>query len=561
MNITKLWALICSLLMVLSGSVSCENGTVTEEDISVDVSQEASSEESESSESPIPTERTNYALGKNYTISGKMDYLSGKGDDGSMLTDGFVPLAETEGQTVAFSGTGASNSINVDLGQIYTEIDEIVVAGVVVSGNRQYASVTIEASESGYSYTALSNYTENGVVYSDKTNNYHYNFDSEITARYVKITFVSSAYVLTIGDIQVYGGDAVKDPDPEGDRAIKYTEDKSGYLENTVTNSLNFNSKTIKAKDFSGVHSGTKLDGEGRLTLQLADGLYSGYFESNVMNVGSFGTMLISWNALCGDGKIEVLVSYEATGGSWSDYFSYGVWSDKNYTSTSKSVNNSFGKMNVDTFVPSKTTTGNIKYKIIFTRVGDHIPVVENITISTPTMGTSSPGTYPSYAWNKVPMRSQHAPENGADGGVMCSATTAAMALEYLGYYQTTYETAMGTWDVEFEGYGNWLFSSAEAAAHGYFTFCDFYTEDMMKYALSKGYVLGCSTYLTSSGHIVLVVGYETVDGVDYYIVNDPNVSASNPQVTRYTCEYFNSVWIKNSFNNTGVVYVFQGQY
>jgi hypothetical protein len=217
--------------------------------------------------------------------------------------------------------------------------------------------------------------------------------------------------------------------------------------------------------------------------------------------------------------------------------------------------------MNVDTFIPAKETSGNIKVKITFLREGDYVPVLENITIATPEMHTATPDAYPVSHYNDVPMRSQHAPENGKDGGVMCSATTSAMALEYLGYKQSTYETAMGTWDIEFAGYGNWLFSVAEVGAKGYYAFCDFYTEAMMKYALSKGYAVGCSTYLTSSGHVVLVVGYEVVDGIEYYIVNDPNVKSEKPEATRYTCEYFNSVWLKSEYKNIGVVYVYQGQY
>jgi hypothetical protein len=342
---------------------------------------------------------------------------------------------------------------------------------------------------------------------------------------------------------------------------VLYKEDKSGYLTHKKTENLNFNSKTIKANEIKGTFEKTLLDNSGRLTLDTENNAVSGSFESDVINVGSFSTMLISWNAICGDGQIQVMVSYEATGGEWSDYFTYGIWSDKNFTSTSKSVKNSFGKMNVDTFIPAKETSGNIKVKITFLREGDYVPVLENITIATPEMHTDVPGAYPVSHYNDVPMRSQHAPENGKDGGVMCSATTSAMALEYLGYKQSTYETAMGTWDIEFAGYGNWLFSVAEVGAKGYYAFCDFYTEAMMKYALSKGYAVGCSTYLTSSGHIVLVVGYEVVDGIEYYIVNDPNVKSEKPEATRYTCEYFNSVWLKSEYKNTGVVYVYQGQY
>ena len=352
-----------------------------------------------------------------------------------------------------------------------------------------------------------------------------------------------------------------KSEEIQENKFMPYAEDKSGYLTDKQTTDINFNSKLIKAKDFTGTFKDSKIDENGRLTMEVKDDLYFASFESDPVNVGKFSTMLISWNAVCGNGKISVLVSYEAKDGTWSDYFTYGTWSDKKNTSTSKSTSNEWGRMNVDTFTPAKETTGNVKFKITMNRSGEYVPVVENITIATPEMNSSKPESFPKAAWVKVPMRSQLAPENGADGGVMCSATTVAMALDYLGCDRTTYETAMGTYDKEYGGYGNWLFSVAEAGAQGYLAYCDFYTEDMMKYALSKGYSIGCSTKLTSAGHIVLVVGYETVGGVDYYIVNDPNVNASKVKVTKYTCEYFNSVWLKDSYNGTGVVYVFQGQY
>ncbi|MBE6648337.1 MAG: hypothetical protein E7614_02315 [Ruminococcaceae bacterium] len=347
----------------------------------------------------------------------------------------------------------------------------------------------------------------------------------------------------------------------EEEEFMAYKEDKSGYLKGEQTENLNFNSKTIKALDFKGTFKDAHIDENGRLVMDDGDDLYFALFESDVMNVGEFSSMLISWNANAGDGKVQVYVSYEAEDGTWSDYFTFGVWSDKKNVSTSKSKSDDYAKMNVDTFSPKKQTTGNIKFKINLLRNGKYRPVLENITIATPEMKSATPGKYPEEAIIDVPMRSQHAPENGSRGNVMCSATTVAMALEHLGFKQSTYDTAMGTYDVEYDGYGNWLFSVAEAGSKGYYTFCDFYNEDMMKYALSKGYTIGCSTMLTQAGHVVLVTGYTVIDGVEYYVVNDPNVNSSKVEVTNYTCEYFNSVWLKSNFNNLGVVYVFQGQY
>ena len=192
------------------------------------------------------------------------------------------------------------------------------------------------------------------------------------------------------------------------DKYMAYKTDKSGYLKDEKTNNLNFNSITIKAKDFKGEFKNCHLDENGRLTIDVKENLNHSTFESEILNVGPFNTMLISWNAVCGKGKTEVLVSFETTDGKWSDYFSYGIWSDKELSSTSKSVKNEFGKMNVDTLVPAKATTGNIKLRINISKFGKYYPVVENITIATPQMKTATPAEYPTQYNNTVPMRSQH---------------------------------------------------------------------------------------------------------------------------------------------------------
>ena len=180
---------------------------------SSDVTSEPSSEE-ESSEEEIGSEtRTNYAYEKSYTVAG--DFLEGKPDNGTILTNGIIPTAEATGATVAFVGTGATNTVTINLGAKYIDINEIVVSGVVESGNRQYGSVTLSVSTNGSSYTALSGYsTSTSTVGS--TTKYTYKLASATTAKYVRVTIVSSNYVLTLGEIEVYGGNApaVEEPDP-----------------------------------------------------------------------------------------------------------------------------------------------------------------------------------------------------------------------------------------------------------------------------------------------------------------------------------------------------------
>ena len=181
------------------------------------------------------------------------------------------------------------------------------------------------------------------------------------------------------------------------------------------------------------------------------------------------------------------------------------------------------------------------------------------------TVDTSS---LPSYVLNPVTVRSQVAPENGSIGPVICSATTTSMILSYLGTNEATLTTAKGVYDKAFDGYGNWVFNMNYAGNKGYLAYDDFYDLDMLKYTLAQGTPVGCSIKIssgqmpeagyTTAGHLVLVVGYETRNGVDYLIVNDPNINASSTRRCYYKCANFIKCWYKT--NNLGVVYIVQNE-
>ncbi|MBQ3080962.1 MAG: C39 family peptidase [Clostridia bacterium] len=325
---------------------------------------------------------------------------------------------------------------------------------------------------------------------------------------------------------------------------------------------LNYKSKTFKLSETAGTHNGTTLS-NGKLT--LASGNTSGTFTTNTINVGSFKIMVGSWNAVTNGGKVSLSVSYELTNGAWSGYYSWGTWSSTSGVSGCADSSTSYGYMETDTlFVSSSyTTTGNIKARITITKYNGGVPVVENFSVTTPQMAAQqTPGTRPSYYLNNVPMRSQLHPDNGSIGNIICSPTTTAMALEYLGTNMTSLAAAKKQYDNNWRAYGNWSFAAAHAGEYGYVAYIDLYTPEMMKYALSQGVVLGCATSLTDAGHIVLVVGYDDSKGV--FIVNDPNVSNySNPPRTEYTYSYFNARWLRSGTNwgssTHGLVYVFQG--
>ncbi|MBQ4648073.1 MAG: C39 family peptidase [Clostridia bacterium] len=324
---------------------------------------------------------------------------------------------------------------------------------------------------------------------------------------------------------------------------------------------LHYRATTFKPSEVTGTHSGTVLS-NGVLT--LASGSTSGTFTTDTINIGSFTKMVASWNATTNGGIVNMSVSYELTTGAWSPYMSWGDWSSTRGVSGSESPSNTYGETEVDYLwvASGYTTTGNIKIRLKLTKYNGGTPIIRNFSVATPEMPkkqTVNASALPTSYLNEVPMRSQLSSANGSIGNIICSPTSTAMALEHLGTYVTSLTAAYDMYDNDWGEYGNWSFAAAYAGEKGYYAFIDFYDPTMMKYALSQGVVLGCATSLTAAGHIVLVVGYKEVNGVGYYLVNDPNISPSNPVRTTYSASYFESTWLVSSRNNQGLVYVFQG--
>ncbi len=326
---------------------------------------------------------------------------------------------------------------------------------------------------------------------------------------------------------------------------------------------LRYHAQTFRFTEVTGTHSGTVVS-NGKLT--LASGSTSGTFTTDIINIGSFKMMLASWNAVTNNGKLSLAVSYELTTGAWSSYLSWGTWSTSSGVSGSASPSTTYGSIDVDilTVNSNYTTTGNVRVRLTLTKYNNGVPIVENFSLATPQMALQqsvNKSALPTSYLNNVPMRSQLASANGSIGNIICSPTTTAMALEYLGTTVTSLTAAKAMYDNDWGAYGNWAFATAYAGEKGYYAFLDFYNTDMIKYALSQGCVIGCTTSLTSSGHLVLVVGYTVINGVEYFIVNDPNVSESNIVRTNYTVSYFESKWLRSDRGGFGVVYVFQGVY
>ena len=168
----------------------------------------------DATEAPEASKEVNYAAGKKYTTTTNGEapaYLGGKADtDEYLLTDGVIPEAEIGGETVAFQGTSAANAVTINLGKKYTDINKIVFGGVRIDGNRQFTQVIVEVSTNGTTFTKVdsASITREDEEIATGTYNVTLKLSKKITAKYVKVTMISSAYVLAVSEIQVIGNGA-----------------------------------------------------------------------------------------------------------------------------------------------------------------------------------------------------------------------------------------------------------------------------------------------------------------------------------------------------------------
>ncbi len=290
-----------------------------------------------------------------------------------------------------------------------------------------------------------------------------------------------------------------------------------------------------------------KYDG---LTVQSSDKV--GTFTSNDIKLDEFKKLIISWNANTKGGTVEVAVKIKLPDGSYTEPYSWGVWSVNGGVSKSKSKKDENGTLDIDTLMLKQPCTA-VKLVIKLTQTGDEPPVLYNVTFATDRdKQTVSKNTSTDKVKLKVKKRYQY--DVSEIGGVICSPTSLSMVRDYYGEKGfNTRDTADGVYDNKEKIYGNWSFNVAYAGELGYNAFVDIYDIKALKWALSKDVPVICSVKIkkgqlsgsgfpdySTNGHLMCVIGYETVDGKDYLIVNDPAIKQVE---VRYLVSEFETIW------------------
>lgn len=319
---------------------------------------------------------------------------------------------------------------------------------------------------------------------------------------------------------------------------------------------------------FEGTKNGVTLDANNNLVLE--EGLTKGTFESEPLSVYNFTQLVGSWNAKTSQNATVELEIAAYIDGAWTQYLTYGEWGlgreNVYYDSTSGKA-----KLNVDVFEVANGFATQVKFRVTLRRDNAQVdsPILTRVALSfkfkdySYTVDTSS---LPNEVEYNVPKLCQlDVPKIGDE---ICSATTTAMLLKYLGVdlsssyaYEHEYVARM-VCDHGHDGiFGNWSYNMAFAGEFADLAYNQYmYSWEELKYHLATVGPVGASIkgnvgLYNTPGHLLVVTGYKIVNGETYVICNDPYVNSRFGAGLFVRYEYKLDVFMKVWRN---VVYVIQ---
>lgn len=286
--------------------------------------------------------------------------------------------------------------------------------------------------------------------------------------------------------------------------------------------------------------------------VELCENVKEGYLETPVIETEQFTELTPSWNSRTDkDSFIEFFIKLRVEN-NWTPYVSYGVWStDGNNIGVKEYYSDDIIKATDDRiFVKDGKISDAVQIKVVLKGKN---PKLKLIAFSTDSGEEEALEENYLRILDNVPMISQLA-SGHKDARVICSPTSLTMTLKYHGKDVTLDQVAKGTLDSGNNAYGNWPQNVAFAGEQGmraYTRKCK--SINPIKNYIAKGIPVVASVCMKEkemldgaisafpSGHLMVVVGFENKDGVEYIVVNDPAAN-SNEEVRKY---YKLNQWVK----------------
>jgi len=325
---------------------------------------------------------------------------------------------------------------------------------------------------------------------------------------------------------------------------------------------------TERAGEFqNGQLAGVQLSSEGLRLIEQMGGTASseGEYRSRIREAEfPFDNAVLSWNADAPEGSMTRFELRVRTADGWSNWYAMGEWRSSGGRSV-PGQGDALGRVDIDTLKLNVPATA-IQYRVrLSSSYGGTSPLVRQVSVvySDLSKGLSGPALPTGVAAGRdlpVPGQSQ-LEQDPAVRGLICSATSLAMVLQYWGLNKSVSEVVQGVKDQTTGIFGDWPLNTAFAGANGFDARVDrFYSVEHLEQEIAAGRPviisiafgpgeLSGSPISSTSGHLIVVRGFTPQGDV---IVNDPIAPNSGAVRLIYKREQLGRIWLRNG----GVVYL-----
>ncbi len=309
--------------------------------------------------------------------------------------------------------------------------------------------------------------------------------------------------------------------------------------------------------------------------LRLAEGQTEGTYISPEMEVPAFEYLVASWGADLPQGtwveiSARVYVDMKSAWSGWMSWGKYGPSIKRGSANTKDDL--AYVDTDILTIRGSDGETAS-KVQLQATLHSDDpaaTPTLRQIcgTLKNTLEGQEIPVYHPvqeelpEKVLLDTPCYSQMI-RDSAIGSVICSPTSMTMLLNDRDPSLDLFPEEIALWEFDFnyDGFGNWPFTVGAAGLFGYSAYVQYADLDFLRQELAQGRSVAISVRYSSStsgsnpylengaandtsGHLIVIVGYETVDGVDYFYSNDSAASGdASCALRRYRADQLDICW------------------
>lgn len=296
------------------------------------------------------------------------------------------------------------------------------------------------------------------------------------------------------------------------------------------------------------------------VNLQL-EGMYlvlkenvEGHLLTDVIETEKFTEITPSWNSRTDSNSTVELFIKLRIDNKWTDFVSYGIWATDGYNIGIKErEKHDLIKVTGDRIFVNDGKFGDaVQIKVVLRGRNPKLKLIAFTTNG----GEDEPvrGDYLKTIDN-IPMISQLA-SGHIHSNSICSPTSLTMALKFHGKDIDLNSATKGTLDTGNLAYGNWPQNVAFAGEQGmraYTKKCK--SINPVKNFISRGIPVVASVVSKEKdelegansafpyGHLMVVVGFEIKDGIEYIVVNDPAANSDEEVRKYYNLKQWINVW------------------